>query len=398
MKQKMTIGLLVLFILGCSDTEESINETGVKIGDMTYVNYTITTNAENGGSITETQTIEKGKTTRIIASPKENYQLKEWTGSCGVFDKKKLTITFTATKNCRITAIFELPYTLDKQTGIIKMKEGYEHLIGKKIIINDVEFHIPDDKSIQVKIINNKNVITTYVTDMSRLFKYNDTIKQDLSTWDTSNVTDMSEMFFGSASFNQPIGGWDTSKVQSTNRMFYHAKSFNQDISKWDTSNIYEMKGMFAYATSFNQPIEEWNISKVKAINGMFYNAKSFNQDIRDWDTSKVKNMVGMFFGATSFNRPIGEWDTSNITEMWVAFYSAKNFNQDISQWNVSNVEDMYQMFFQAEAFDQNISGWNVEQVTDCNRFSKFSPLKKEHKPKFKNCNPENDDSYFVFK
>ena len=44
---------------------------------------------------------------------------------------------------------------------------------------------------------NYNMVVTTLVTDMSRLFTGNTSFNSNIGSWDTSNVTDMSEMFSG---------------------------------------------------------------------------------------------------------------------------------------------------------------------------------------------------------
>ena len=67
-----------------------------------------------------------------------------------------------------------------------------------------------DNTSISNKSANDTDwdrVVTTLVTDMSELFKTNNSneynsFNQDLSSWDTSNVTDMSEMFRNRQIFN----------------------------------------------------------------------------------------------------------------------------------------------------------------------------------------------------
>ena len=184
----------------------------------------------------------------------------------------------------------------------------------------------------------------------------------EFNTWNVSAITDMSELFRNNETFNEEISNWDTSNVTSMYRMFDGGEVFNQDIGSWDTS-------------------------KVTSMYRMFGGAEVFNQDIGSWDTSKVISMYRMFGGAKVFNQDIGSWDTSNVLDMQYMFWGALAFNQDIGSWNTSNVTDMSWMFYDADVFNQDISNWCVTNISsEPINFSNNSPLIEENKPVWGTC------------
>lgn len=204
---------------------------------------------------------------------------------------------------------------------------------------------------------------TSGISDMSGLFRFEQSFDQDIGSWDVSGVTDMNHMFAVATSFNQDLGAWDVSRVENMQAMFAAAISFDQDIGNWDVSRVLNMTEMFAEATAFNQNIGDWDVSEVADMNNMFSAASSFNQDIGTWDVSGVTDMRLMFFGAESFDQDIGAWDVSNVENMLGMFEEAVLFNQNISSWDVSNVTRMNAMFLNASSFDQNLGGWDVGGV-----------------------------------
>ncbi len=186
--------------------------------------------------------------------------------------------------------------------------------VGDTVVINGTTYTAVNNSTIAGQIANgNVNLCTTLVTDMSELFRANDSFNSDISFWDTSNVTNMQSMFYG-------------------------ATSFNSDISSWDTLNVTDMTLMFRAANIFNQNIGNWNTSSVTNMNEMFRNAWAFNKNIGSWDTSNVSSMVNMFASAFAFNQNIGNWDTSNVTDMSKQFKAAEVFNQDLTGWCVSSI------------------------------------------------------------
>ena len=179
---------------------------------------------------------------------------------------------------CYVEALF-----IDSNGVTIKANE--KAVAGKKYILNDVIYLVIDDALFSIQKLEQK-VVTTLVTDMSKLYTANRSWKDrwndpQLKTWDVSNVTTM----FG---------------------LFWHAKDFNQDISNWDVSSVTSegMFDMFNSAYSFNQDISSWDVSNVTNMTQMFYDAISFNQDISSWNVSKVTNCGSFSVGTTAWTEP----------------------------------------------------------------------------------------------
>ena len=191
--------------------------------------------------------------------------------------------------------------------------------VGDTATINDTLYTVVDDSTIAAQIANGDvNLCTTKVTNMSKLFKDNNSFNSYIGFWDTSNVRVFQGMFYKANSFNQDIGNWDTSSVVDMGEMFSYASNFNKNIGAWDTSNVTNMYFMFSYASSFNQNIGSWDVSKVTIMKDMLSAATSFNQDIGNWNTSSVTDMDYMFWGAggtnTIFNQNLSGWCVSNIS------------------------------------------------------------------------------------
>ena len=275
---------------------------------------------------------------------------------------------------------------------------------GDQGVVGGVTYTAHDNTSIAAKNKNDNDwdrVVTTLVTDMSDLFRHQNTFNQDISSWDTSNVTNFHGMFemnpqvANDNSFNQNISAWDTSSATDMSYMFYTADAFNQDIGSWNTSSVTNMERMFAGTNNFNQNIGAWNLSSLTNISYMFNNAGAFNNGgsgtINNWNTSSVTTMRNLFSGATVFNQNIGSWNTSSVTDMKGALSGrdfnnggngsidnwdtssvtdmksmfGQSFNQDLNSWDVSNVTTMEMMFMNSHAFNGNISSWDVSSVTN---------------------------------
>ena len=260
---------------------------------------------------------------------------------------------------------------------------------------------------------------TSLITNMSNLFKDNNTFNHSISNWDTSNVTDMSNMFNGASAFNQPIRIWNTSNVTNMKSMFQNATAFNQPIGIWSISNVTDMSDMFNGASAFSHEIRYWIVNSSSSTDNMFANASGldtryngisgyadtpiveafFNlfqprtkdelqtavnlwitdneqanttySSISTWSTSLITDMSELFLNQPSFNDDISGWDTSNVTNMSNMFNRASAFNQNIGSWNTSNITNMSNMFSGASMFNQYIGGWHTSKVTSMsNMFS----------------------------
>jgi len=80
----------------------------------------------------------------------------------------------------------------------------------------------------------------------------------------------------------------DTSNLNSMYRMFSYCKWFNQPVNHLDTSKVTNMESMFSVNYAFDQPLDNFDTSKVTVMHRMFQDAYSFNQDISDWCVEKI--------------------------------------------------------------------------------------------------------------
>ena len=159
-------------------------------------------------------------------------------------------------------------------------------LVGNEYELNGVSYTVVDDSTIDAQIANaNVNLCTTFVNNMSELFKDNSSFNSDINFWDTSSVTDMSSMFYEASSFNQDIGNWNTSSVTDMVGMFYEASSFNQDIGSWDTSKVTGMERMFWAAEAFNQDLSGWCVTNITSEPAVFATSSLTNFKKPVWGT-----------------------------------------------------------------------------------------------------------------
>ena len=275
--------------------------------------YVISVSSSEGGTVSEPKKFSSGfgKTVVFNALADKKYEFYRWKvdtdTDCPTIDESdNAVLEFTVEGNCTLKALFKVkpsevfkdtPLYLDKNGITIKIKPEHQDFIGKSLTVDfgsaigEINYIIVDEVMLRKMIRsgqNVENVVTTFVTDMSKLF-------------------------YEATEFNQDIGNWDTSNVTKMNSMFYYTTAFNQDIRNWNTSKVTSMRAMFAYADAFNQDIGNWNASKVTDMGFMFYKATEFNQDIGNWNTSKVTDMSGIFWSATAFNQDLSFWKTYQV-------------------------------------------------------------------------------------
>ena len=116
----------------------------------------------------------------------------------------------------------------------VTLKVENEATIGESYEFNGAIYKVVDENILRKMIAQGTDltkVITTHVTNMSRLFHNQPHFNQDISTWDVSEVKDMSYMFGelakSTSSFNQDLSAWDMSRVKTLAGIFFNAKAFN---------------------------------------------------------------------------------------------------------------------------------------------------------------------------
>jgi uncharacterized repeat protein (TIGR02543 family) len=245
----------VLAVILISSTVSCSKDDGI-------AEFNLVVGVTEGGSVnTSGGTYDENTTVSITATPIEGYFFTGWTGNA-TGNENPLSVTITG--NLDITANFMQYIYLDSNGITIK---AYDFaIVGNEYELNGVSYTVVDDSTIDAQIANaNVNLCTTFVNNMSELFKDNSSFNSDINFWDTSSVTDMSSMFYEASSFNQDIGNWNTSSVTDMVGMFYEASSFNQNIGSWDTSKVTSMERMFWAAEAFNQDLSGWCVSNISS-------------------------------------------------------------------------------------------------------------------------------------
>jgi surface protein len=99
----------------------------------------------------------------------------------------------------------------------------------------------------------------------------NDMIREAVKLWCSGRESTL--IRYGHISY------WDTRKVTDMSDLFRNQESFNDNINNWDVSNVTTMSNMF-FRKSYNQPLDRWNVGIGTNIFCMFGRASSFNDGI----------------------------------------------------------------------------------------------------------------------
>ena len=172
--------------------------------------------------------------------------------------------------------------------------------------------------------INNiENLDTSYVTNMSGMFTYmNSLTTLDLSHFDTSNVTDMSYMFASNSLTTLDLSHFDTSNVTDMSTMFYSTLLTELDLSTFDTSNVTDMSSMFSSTHLTELDLSSFDTSKVTDMSSMFgFTVYLTKLNVSSFDTSNVTNMSEMFYSTLLTELDLSSFDTSKVTDMSSIFH-----------------------------------------------------------------------------
>ncbi len=221
-----------------------------------------------------------------------------------------------------------------------------------------------------------ENLNTEKATDMSKMFRYMESLKElDLSHFNTDNVENMSGMFeYCVALESVDLTSFNTEKVTDMSCMFINCKANlkSLDLSNFKTANVENMSGMFNYCESLESlDISSFNTENVTDMAFMFQNCAklaSLKTDANKFNTGKVTDMEKMFYGCevlTSLD--VSFFDTRNVTDMNGMFANCKALTAlDVSGFNTENVYDMNNMFAGCKALtDLDVSGFDTKYVTN---------------------------------
>ena len=364
----------------------------VKAVFVKKIQYALTIEIQGEGTVSQ-KVIKEGTATdynsgtvvELTATPKAEWQFKEWSGDLTGSDNPK-EITIDKAKTVKAVFISNSggePFTTTWaiETGDFKfpLKDYADITIdwGDDSTSNHTDGVFPTHSYASSATFTIKVTVNDAAKDIGRMNIANNNASKLLirtvENWGEGKWSNFEQAFFGATNLTIPATDEpDLSLGPSMINAFVNCSSLvGSTFNDWITSNVTDMYGMFSSASAFNGDISLWDTSSVTSMYKMFYYASSFNRDINtsgsSWDTGAVTNMYGMFLGASVFDGDISLWDTSNVNTMYQMFREASAFDQDISSWNTSAVTNMKEMFFQATSFNRNIntsgSSWDTSSV-----------------------------------
>ena len=368
----------------------------VKAVFVKKIQYALTIEIQGEGTVSQ-KVIKEGTATdynsgtvvELTATPKAEWQFKEWSGDLTGSDNPK-EITIDKAKTVKAVFISNSgggggePFTTTWaiETGDFKfpLKDYADITIdwGDDSTSNHTDGVFPTHSYASSATFTIKVTVNDAAKDIGRMNIANNNASKFLirtvENWGEGKWSNFEQAFYGATNLTIPATDEpDLSLGPSMINAFTNCSSLvGSTFNDWITSNVTDMYGMFTGASAFNGDISLWDTSSVSNMGKMFYYASSFNRDINtsgsSWDTGAVTNMYGMFLGASVFDGDISLWDTSNVTTMKQMFREASAFNQDISSWNTSSLTETIEMFFQATSFNRNIntsgSSWDTSSVT----------------------------------
>ena len=367
----------------------------VKAVFVKKIQYALTIEIQGEGTVSQ-KVIKEGTATdynsgtvvELTATPKAEWQFKEWSGDLTGSDNPK-EITIDKAKTVKAVFISNSgggggePFTTTWaiETGDFKfpLKDYADITIdwGDDSTSNHTDGVFPTHSYASSATFTIKVTVNDAAKDIGRMNIANNNASKFLirtvENWGEGKWSNFEQAFYGATNLTIPATDEpDLSLGPSMINAFTNCSSLlGGTFDDWITSNVTDMYGMFTGASAFNGDISLWDTSSVSNMGKMFYYASSFNRDINtsgsSWDTGAVTNMYGMFLGASAFDGDISLWDTSNVNTMYQMFREASAFDQDISSWNTSAVTNMKEMFFQATSFNRNIntsgSSWDTSSV-----------------------------------
>ncbi|NVJ88794.1 MAG: DUF285 domain-containing protein [Flavobacteriaceae bacterium] len=297
---------ILIFLLSCESEDSSQTEVMQPVDSNENITYNLTIDIQGQGSVLQEDKnsnngpdYSEGSFVKLTAIPSDGWVFSTWQGDV-VLNENPIEIVMNSSKN--LTAIFELtdddsdddPPTqgeliyLDSNGLTIKANSNAKP--GDIATLNGVEYLIVDNDLLREIIVDEtedlSKLVTTFVTDMSSMFRNKQTLTPDITAWDTSNVTDMSYMFFNASLYNGDLSLWDTGKVTNMTYMFAETGVFNRDIGDWNTINVENMIGMFNKANSFNQDLSRWCVPLIPTRPAVFSNDSNLSENfIPKWGT-----------------------------------------------------------------------------------------------------------------